>query len=88
MPLHLVTDIYEAPGPAGTSGHIVNVNEMNTDGSLKTKKVFQCKYLFLGAGSMGTSELLVKAKAKRTAKAMMSMVKFNIAKLKKAHAGK
>ncbi|MBX7200445.1 MAG: VOC family protein [Rhodospirillaceae bacterium] len=28
------------------------------------------------------------AKAKRTAKAMMSMVKFNIAKLKKAHAGK
>jgi cholesterol oxidase len=62
LPLHLVTTISEVAG----HGYRVSCNEINESGEVVTTKSFTCRYLFLAAGSMGTSALLVKAKATGT----------------------
>ena len=62
LPLHQVMDIYEA----GPGAYALLVHQLNTDGSVRQVKVFVTQHLFLGAGSMGTSMLLTKAKAKGT----------------------
>jgi cholesterol oxidase len=59
LPLHLVTAISEIP----EFGYRVSVVQINDTGEIVATKTFTCRYLFLGAGSMGTSSLLVKAKA-------------------------
>ena len=62
LPLHLVTAISEIP----EFGYRVSVVQINDTGEIVATKTFTCRYLFLGAGSMGTSSLLVKAKATGT----------------------
>lgn len=58
---HLVKDITTAP--SGT-GYAVHVDVIDTSGNPVERKVFLCEYLFLAAGTYGTTNLLVKAKAK------------------------
>ncbi|MBR0696522.1 GMC oxidoreductase [Bradyrhizobium lablabi] len=60
-PLHLVTSIEESK-----RGYRVFANELNERGHVISQKSFECRYLFLAAGSIGTSELLVRARAHRT----------------------
>ncbi|BAZ49788.1 cholesterol oxidase [Nostoc sp. NIES-4103] len=62
LPLHVATEISEVPG----YGYRVTCNQINESGEVITTKTITCKYLFLAAGSMGTSKLLVKAKATGT----------------------
>ncbi|MEO0967705.1 MAG: GMC oxidoreductase [Cyanobacteria bacterium J06639_18] len=62
LPLHVVTEIYQV----AKNRYKVICNEINESGEVFQQKVFTCRYLFLAAGSMGTSKLLVKAKAKGT----------------------
>jgi cholesterol oxidase len=59
LPLHIVTEITEAPG----EGFRVTCNQINESGQILATKSLTCRYLFMGAGSMGTSALLVRAKA-------------------------
>lgn len=59
--LHVVTDISEAG-----QGYMVNVNIIDTSGKILNQKTFICQYLFLAAGSLNTSKLLVKAREKKT----------------------
>ena len=59
-PLHRVDDIERAPD--GT--WIVHVDRIHTDGTVLERKRIHTPALFLGAGSAGTTRLLVKAKAK------------------------
>lgn len=60
LPLHVVTDIAEVSG----HGYRLFYNQINTSGEVISTKSLTCRYLFLAAGSIGTSSLLVKAKAK------------------------
>ncbi|QSJ19105.1 GMC family oxidoreductase [Nostoc sp. UHCC 0702] len=62
LPLHIVTEISEVPG----YGYQVACNQINESGEIIATKTITCRYLFLAAGSMGTSTLLVKAKATGT----------------------
>ncbi|MEH2051419.1 GMC oxidoreductase [Nostoc sp.] len=63
LPLHVVTDIAEI---RGEKKYRVFCNEINESGQIIRKKTFTCRYLFLAAGSVGTSKLLVKAREKGT----------------------
>jgi cholesterol oxidase len=62
LPLHLATEITEVPG----YGYRVTCTQISETGAAIATKTITCKYLFLAAGSMGTSGLLVKAKATKT----------------------
>lgn len=62
VPLHIATTITEVPG----HGYRVACNQIDEFGNVISRKTFTCRYLFLAAGSMGTSALLVKAKATGT----------------------
>lgn len=59
-PLHRVNDIERAPN--GT--WITYVDRIHTDGTILERKRIVSDALFLGAGSAGTTRLLVKARAK------------------------
>jgi cholesterol oxidase len=60
LPLHVVTDIYEVP----RYGYTVVCNQIDEGGNVLGQRTFFSKYVFLAAGSIGTTKLLVKAKAK------------------------
>ncbi len=62
LSLHVVTDITEVPG----KGFRVTCDQINEAGEVLATTSLTCRYLFIGAGSMGTSALLVRAKAKDT----------------------
>lgn len=62
LPLHTVTEITELP----QHYYRISCNEINERGEVIQSKSFTCRYLFLAAGSMGTSKLLLKAKEKGT----------------------
>jgi cholesterol oxidase len=61
-PLHIVTTIeeYEA------GRFRITCNQINEQGVVQSQKFFICQYLFLAAGSIGTTELLLRAKHNRT----------------------
>ena len=46
--------------PAG--GYVVDVEEIDIDGAVLRRKELTCTHLFVGAGSMASSELLVRAR--------------------------
>ncbi|MBP2333872.1 cholesterol oxidase [Saccharothrix coeruleofusca] len=56
-PLHQVVRIE----PEGT-GYALTVREITPDGELVAEKRLTCGHLFLGAGSLGTTELLLRAR--------------------------
>lgn len=73
LPLHIVTNVWELPG----YGYRIACSEIDESGTVIRTKNFTCKYLFLAAGSMGTSELLVKAKATGTLPRLNNYVGLN-----------
>jgi cholesterol oxidase len=60
--LTLVTSISEVP----SGGYRVNCIQLDEGGNQIGQKSYTCRMLFLGAGSMGTSALLVRAKGQGT----------------------
>ena len=62
--LTVVTDIAESNDP--NRPYRVSYRRINENGQTIGTGSYLCKYLFLGAGSLGTSKLLVRAKAKGT----------------------
>ncbi len=58
--LHVVTRIRTNP----SGGYVVDVDRIDVKGNLLETKVFTCTHLFVGAGSVATSELLVRARGK------------------------
>jgi cholesterol oxidase len=61
-PLHVVTSIEEAD----RGRYRVVCNHINEQGAVLAEKTFECRYLFLAAGSIGTSELLLRAQSHGT----------------------
>ncbi len=61
-PLHVVTSIREFKG----GRYQVICNQINEQGEVLAQKSFVCRYLFLAAGSIGTTELLLTAREQRT----------------------
>ncbi len=59
-PLHQVRDIEQIDG----GFYRVNVEIIDTDGNVLENKAHHCKYLFMGAGSVGTTRLLMRSKEK------------------------
>jgi len=59
-PLHNVTKISEGHGGHGFA---VEYDVIDTKGNVLNKGIIRTKHVFLGAGSINTSELLVRAKA-------------------------
>ncbi len=62
MPLTVVTEINEAPGHR----YVITCEQIDESGATQRSMQITCEQLFLAAGSMGTSKMLVKAKAKGT----------------------
>lgn len=56
---HNVTTITESRG----GGYNVHCDILSEEGNLLSRHVISCKYLFMAAGSLNTSKLLLKAKA-------------------------
>jgi cholesterol oxidase len=61
-PLHRVTSV----APAGTAGYRVDLEQLNTDGTVNATKTVTADRVFFAAGSVGTSKLLTKLKATGT----------------------
>ncbi|BAZ71060.1 cholesterol oxidase (plasmid) [Fischerella sp. NIES-4106] len=61
-PLHVVTTI----GESDRGRYRVVCNQINQQGEVLFQKSFVCRYLFLAAGSIGTTELLLRAKSNGT----------------------
>ncbi len=59
-PLHIVREIKDLPG----GGYLVVSDRIDVEGNVTARLEITCTYLFLAAGSVGTSKLLVRAKAK------------------------
>lgn len=57
-PHHLVTKVAETSG-----GYSVFVDLINDAGDVVEQQVLSCEYLFMAAGTIGTCELLIRAKA-------------------------
>jgi cholesterol oxidase len=56
--LHVVKQIKLDP----SGGYVVEVDSIDVSGNVLERKEFTCTHLFVGAGSMATSELLVRAR--------------------------
>ncbi|MBR8836907.1 MAG: GMC family oxidoreductase [Stigonema ocellatum SAG 48.90 = DSM 106950] len=69
-PLHVVTSIEEFDG----NRFRITCNKINEQGTVLAQKSFVCHYLFLAAGSIGTTELLLRAKATGTLKRLNNQV--------------
>ncbi|MBM2815575.1 MAG: cholesterol oxidase [Ignavibacteria bacterium] len=61
-PLHVVNDIFENP----EGGFIISYDIINERGDIEQSNKISCTYLFMAAGSIGSSKLLVKGKYKGT----------------------
>lgn len=69
-PLHIVTTI----GEADRGRYRVVCNQINEQGVVVVQKSFVCNYLFLAAGSIGTTELLLRAKSNGTLRRLNNQV--------------
>jgi cholesterol oxidase len=67
LPLHVVVSIEEiALGRGRHVLYVVSADEINEQGELLANRRFACRHLFLAAGSIGTTALLLRAKAAGT----------------------
>jgi cholesterol oxidase len=60
LPLHIVVRIEEV---RRANLYVVSADHIDAHGAVVARRRFACRHLFLAAGSMGTSALLVKARA-------------------------
>ncbi len=58
--LHNVTNIVQQPG---SNGYEIHCEVLNEEGRITGKHIIECEYLFMGAGSLNTTRLLLKAQA-------------------------
>jgi cholesterol oxidase len=70
QPLHVVTSI----APEGGGKYRVYCHQINEQGEVIAVKAFICRYLFLAAGSIGTTEILLRAKSDGTLPDLSSSV--------------
>ncbi len=59
-PLHQVKDIEQVDD----GYYRINVEMIDVDGTVLAESAFHCKYLFMGAGSIGTTKILMRSKGK------------------------
>ncbi|MEW2298944.1 GMC oxidoreductase [Streptomyces sp. NPDC006655] len=59
---------------AGDGSYVLSVDRIDTTGAVVESKQYSCTYLFLGGGSLGTTELLVRARDTGTLPALDSSV--------------
>ena len=59
-PLHQVTAIAEAPG----GGYTVSCDNITEEGEVAKRVTLTCDHLFLAAGTLGTTQLLMRARAR------------------------
>ncbi|MFD5540615.1 GMC oxidoreductase [Streptomyces sp. NPDC127079] len=59
---------------AGDGSYVLSVDRIDTTGAVVESKQYSCTYLFLGGGSLGTTELLVRARDTGTLPALDSGV--------------
>ena len=59
-PLHQVTEIAEAPG----GGYRVSCDNITEEGEVAKRVALTCDHLFLAAGTLGTTQLLFRARAR------------------------
>jgi cholesterol oxidase len=52
----------KAVAKAGDGSYVLSVDRIDTTGAVVESKQYSCTYLFLGGGSLGTTELLVRAR--------------------------
>lgn len=71
-PLHIVTEINEFRNGL----YQVVCGQINEQGEVLAQRNFICRYLFLAAGSIGTTELLLRAREKRTLRRLSYRVGF------------
>ncbi|NJM69166.1 MAG: GMC family oxidoreductase [Scytonema sp. RU_4_4] len=69
-PLHVVTSIEESD----KERYRIVCNQINEQGTVIAQKSFICRYLFLAAGSIGTTELLLRAQANGTLRRLNNQV--------------
>jgi cholesterol oxidase len=69
-PLHVVTTIEES----NRGRYRVVSNQIDEQGVVIAQKSFTCRYLFLAAGSIGTTELLLRAKTNGTLRHLNNQV--------------
>ncbi|MCP6757827.1 MAG: GMC oxidoreductase [Fischerella sp. CENA71] len=69
-PLHVVTMIEESD----RGRYRVVCNQINEQGVVLAQKSFVCRYLFLAAGSIGTPELLLRAKSNGTLRRLNNQI--------------
>jgi cholesterol oxidase len=74
----MVTDISEITGGEGRSNggglYRVTADEIDLNGTVLRQRTYTCRYLFMGAGSVGTSALLTKARTKGTLPRLNNLV--------------
>jgi cholesterol oxidase len=67
LPLHVVVSIEAATSNSGRDiRYVVSAEEINEQGEVLRRRHFACQHLFLAAGSIGTTKLLLRAKATGT----------------------
>lgn len=71
-PLHIVTAISEFKNGL----YQVVCNQINEQGEVLAQKNFICRYLFLAAGSIGTTELLLRAREEQTLRRLSYQIGF------------
>lgn len=69
-PLHIVTSI----GEVKDGLYQVACNQINEQGEVLAQKKFVCRYLFLAAGSIGTTELLLSAREELTLRRLSNQI--------------
>jgi cholesterol oxidase len=79
LPLHQVLSIEEIASNESREDkdrprYLVSADEINEQGQVLRRHQFACQYLFLAAGSIGTTKLLLRAKATGTLRRLSDQV--------------
>jgi cholesterol oxidase len=79
LPLHEVLSIEELPpylsrNDKNRPRYLVSAQEINEQGKVLRRHHFVCQYLFLAAGSIGTTKLLLRAKATDTLRQLSDQI--------------
>jgi cholesterol oxidase len=75
LPLHAVYSIEELPSSRGHHGrYVVSAVEIDAYGEVLQHRHWVCQHLFLAAGSIGTTKLLLRAKATGTLRQLNDQV--------------
>jgi cholesterol oxidase len=75
LPLHIVVSLEAVAFSRGRDvRYVVSADEINEQGEVLRRRHFACQHLFLAAGSIGTTRLLLRAKATGTLRRLSEAV--------------